>query len=64
MNGLSLQRVLAIAHKEFSHLRRDRLTGGMVAGMVGLVLAAPAWAIAADVHREFRAARTADEPAP
>jgi predicted PurR-regulated permease PerM len=37
--------------------------GGMVAGMVGLVLAAPAWAIAVDVHREFRAARTADEPA-
>ncbi len=30
--------------------------GGMVAGMVGLVLAAPAWAIAVDVHREFRAA--------
>ena len=38
--------------------------GGMVAGMVGLVLAAPAWAIAVDVHREFRAARTTDEPAP
>jgi predicted PurR-regulated permease PerM len=38
--------------------------GGMVAGMVGLVLAAPAWAIAVDVHREFRAARTAGEPAP
>jgi predicted PurR-regulated permease PerM len=37
--------------------------GGMLAGMVGLVFAAPAWAIAVDVHRELRAARPADEPA-
>ncbi len=28
-----MQRVLAIARKEFSHLKRDRLTGGMVAGI-------------------------------
>lgn len=36
--------------------------GGMAAGMVGLVLAAPAWAIAGDVVRELRAARPTDEP--
>ena len=33
MNSMSLQRILAIARKEFSHLKRDRLTGGMVAGI-------------------------------
>ena len=33
MSRFSLNRILAIARKEFSHLRRDRLTGGMVAGI-------------------------------
>ena len=33
MSRDSLNRILAIARKEFSHLRRDRLTGGMVAGI-------------------------------
>lgn len=33
MNWFSGRRVLAIARKEFNHLRRDRLTGGMVAGI-------------------------------
>ena len=31
--ALSATRILAIARKEFFHLRRDRLTGGMVVGM-------------------------------
>jgi ABC-2 type transport system permease protein len=31
--GDSLSRILAVARKEFRHLRRDRLTGGMVAGI-------------------------------
>lgn len=33
MTWFSLQRVWAIARKEFSHLKRDRLTGGLVAGI-------------------------------
>ncbi len=33
MIGLSGGRILAIAKKEFFHLRRDRLTGGMVVGI-------------------------------
>ncbi|MGI9295359.1 MAG: ABC transporter permease [Pseudomonadales bacterium] len=33
MTQFSWQRVWAIARKEFSHLKRDRLTGGMVAGI-------------------------------
>jgi len=33
MTRFSLHRMLAIAKKEFSHLKRDRLTGGMVAGI-------------------------------
>ncbi|MCZ6871646.1 MAG: ABC transporter permease [Gammaproteobacteria bacterium] len=33
MTWFSFQRVWAIARKEFSHLKRDRLTGGMVAGI-------------------------------
>lgn len=33
MTAFSFQRAWAIARKEFSHLRRDRLTGGMVAGI-------------------------------
>ena len=33
MSRFSPKRILAIARKEFSHLRRDRLTGGMVAGI-------------------------------
>jgi len=32
MSG-SIGRLLAVAHKEFYHLRRDRLTGGMIAGI-------------------------------
>ena len=32
MKFLSLTRILAIVKKEFNHLRRDHLTGGMVAG--------------------------------
>lgn len=37
--------------------------GGMLAGMVGLGLAAPLWAIAVDVRRELRAAGFFDDPA-
>ena len=33
MMGFGLHRVWAVARKEFFHLRRDRLTGGMVAGI-------------------------------
>ncbi len=33
MTWLSLSRISAIARKEFSHLKRDRLTGGLVAGI-------------------------------
>jgi ABC-2 type transport system permease protein len=33
MRWLSGGRILAIARKEFDHLRRDRLTGGMIAGI-------------------------------
>ncbi len=32
-SGFSLRRVWAVTRKEFSHLRRDRLTGGMIAGI-------------------------------
>lgn len=33
MSWISLRRISAIARKEFRHLRRDRLTGGMIAGI-------------------------------
>ena len=33
MNWFSFRRAGAIARKEFSHLRRDRLTGGLIAGI-------------------------------
>ena len=33
MNWFSFKRAGAIARKEFSHLRRDRLTGGLIAGI-------------------------------
>ncbi|MEJ2131749.1 MAG: ABC transporter permease, partial [Gammaproteobacteria bacterium] len=33
MTWFSFQRAWSIARKEFSHLKRDRLTGGMIAGI-------------------------------
>lgn len=33
MSAISLQRTWAITRKEFSHLKRDRLTGGMILGI-------------------------------
>ena len=56
MTGLarSLSRVAAIARKEFRHLRRDRLTGGMVVGVPLMMTALFGYAINQDV-RHLRA---------
>ncbi len=56
MTGLSrsLSRVAAIARKEFRHLRRDRLTGGMVAGVPLMMTVLFGYAINQDV-RHLRA---------
>ncbi|MFI5314129.1 MAG: ABC transporter permease [Myxococcota bacterium] len=50
----SLSRVLAIAHKELLHLRRDRLTGGMVVGVPLMMTLLFGYAINQDV-RHLRA---------
>ena len=52
---LSLTRIFAIARKEFFHLRRDRLTGGMVAGIPIVLSLLFGYAINNDV-RQLRAA--------
>lgn len=52
---LALTRILAIARKEFFHLRRDRLTGGMVAGIPIVLSLLFGYAINNDV-RQLRAA--------
>jgi len=52
---LSVTRILAIARKEFFHLRRDRLTGGMVAGIPIVLSLLFGYAINNDV-RNLRAA--------
>ncbi|MCP5143923.1 MAG: ABC transporter permease [Gammaproteobacteria bacterium] len=46
----SFRRVLAIAGKEFFHLRRDRLTGGMVAGIPLMMTLLFGYAINQDVR--------------
>ncbi len=51
----SLGRVLAVARKEFYHLRRDRLTGGMVVGVPVVMTVIFGLAINQDV-RHLRAA--------
>ncbi|MCB1694050.1 MAG: ABC transporter permease [Pseudomonadales bacterium] len=51
----SLARVFAIAHKEVLHLRRDRLTGGMIAGIPIIMTLLFGYAINQDV-RHLRAA--------
>ncbi len=50
----SLSRIAAIARKEFRHLRRDRLTGGMVAGVPLMMTILFGYAINQDV-RHLRA---------
>ena len=50
MTRYSLRRTLAIARKEFNHLRRDRLTGGMVAGIPILLTVLFGYAINNDVR--------------
>ena len=50
----SLRRIAAIARKEFRHLRRDRLTGGMVAGIPVMMTLLFGYAINQDV-RHLRA---------
>jgi ABC-2 type transport system permease protein len=46
----SLRRTVAIARKEFSHLRRDRLTGGMIAGIPIVLTVLFGYAINNDVR--------------
>ncbi len=46
----SLTRILAIAHKETLHLRRDRLTGGMIAGIPIVMTLLFGYAINQDVR--------------
>ena len=55
MKRPSAARVLAIARKEFFHLRRDRLTGGMVAGIPIVMTLLFGYAINNDV-RHLKAA--------
>jgi ABC-2 type transport system permease protein len=50
-----LSRILAVAHKEFLHLRRDHLTGGMIAGIPLVMTLLFGFAINQDV-RHLRAA--------
>jgi len=50
----SLSRIAAIARKEFRHLRRDRLTGGMVAGVPLMMTVLFGYAINQDI-RHLRA---------
>jgi ABC-2 type transport system permease protein len=51
---LSLSRIAAVAAKEFVHLRRDRLTGGLIAGIPLLLTLLFGYAIDQDV-RHLRA---------
>lgn len=50
MNWFSVGRTAAIARKEFSHLRRDRLTGGMIAGIPIVLTVLFGYAINTDVR--------------
>jgi ABC-2 type transport system permease protein len=50
-----MQRILAVARKEILHLRRDRLTGGMIAGIPIIMTLLFGYAINQDV-RHLRAA--------
>lgn len=50
MRWLSSVRILAIAKKEFFHLRRDRLTGGMVVGLPIMMTVLFGYAINNDVR--------------
>lgn len=50
MSWFSLRRFWAIAHKEFNHLRRDRLTGGMIAGIPIVMTVLFGYAINNDVR--------------
>ena len=50
MRMFSLRRTSAIARKEFSHLKRDRLTGGMVAGIPIFMTLIFGFAINSDVR--------------
>lgn len=50
MNLLSPARILAIARKEILHLRRDRLTGGMIAGIPIVMTLLFGYAINQDVR--------------
>ncbi|MEZ5500103.1 MAG: ABC transporter permease [Steroidobacteraceae bacterium] len=59
MSAFSLARTLAIARKEFRHLRRDRLTGGMIAGIPIVMTLLFGFAINNDV-RHLRAAAVDD----
>ena len=48
--NLSVARIWAIATKEILHLRRDRLTGGMIAGIPILLTILFGYAINSDVR--------------
>jgi len=50
VNAFSLRRTSAIARKEFRHLRRDRLTGGMIAGIPVVLTVLFGFAINTDVR--------------
>jgi ABC-2 type transport system permease protein len=50
MNWFSWRRTSAIARKEFRHLRRDRLTGGMIAGIPVVLTVLFGFAINTDVR--------------
>ena len=50
MNLLSGGRIWAVAKKEFFHLRRDHLTGGMVAGIPIVMSILFGYAINTDVR--------------
>lgn len=54
MNAFSPRRALAVARKELLHLRRDRLTGGMIAGIPLMMTLLFGYAINQDI-RHLRA---------
>ena len=54
MTAFSLRRALAVAKKELLHLRRDRLTGGMIAGIPLMMTLLFGYAINQDI-RHLRA---------
>ncbi len=56
MNWISIDRIWAIAQKEFYHLKRDHLTGGMVAGIPLVMTILFGYAINTDVRHLAAAA--------